>query len=168
MTLAALIFALVAAVILGGAVAAMAFRNLVHSALALAVSLAGLAAGYLSLHAQFVGFAQILVYVGAVAILILFAILLTRGDEPGGQALFSPGFLTGAGIALAVFAVLARVILASRLVSAEIPLAPAPSVREIWQRMMSEDALPLEVIGLLLTVALIGAAILALREKPPG
>ena len=63
------------------AAAAMTFRHLVHCALAMAVSFVGLAAIYLQLHAQFVGFAQILVYVGAVAILIVFAILLTRSGE---------------------------------------------------------------------------------------
>ena len=74
-------FAIIAAVTIAAAVAAMTLRNLVHCALALAVTFAGLAAVYLQLDAQFVGFAQILVYVGAVAILIVFAILLTRGGE---------------------------------------------------------------------------------------
>ena len=63
---------------LASAVAAMSLRNLVHCALTLTVTFAGLAAFYLQLDAQFVGFAQILVYIGAVAILIVFAILLTR------------------------------------------------------------------------------------------
>src|SRR5216110_977453 len=68
---------------LAGAVAAMSLRNLVHCALALTVAFAGLAALYLQLDAQFVGFAQILVYIGAVAILIVFALLLTRGSDIG-------------------------------------------------------------------------------------
>ena len=166
MTLHALIFFLVAGAILGGALATMAFRNLVHSALSLAVSLLGLAAAFLLLHAQFVGLAQVLVYVGAVAILIVFAILLTRGRETAGQTLFSPGLLLGAGIALLVFSVLAKVILTSRLLSAETPPAPSATAPEIGQRLMTEYVLPLEVVGLVLTVALIGAALLALREKP--
>ena len=74
---------------LAGAIAAMSLRNLVHCALALTVAFAGLAALYLQLDAQFVGFAQILVYVGAVAILIVFAVLLTRGTELPQQTIFS-------------------------------------------------------------------------------
>lgn len=167
MTLAHCIFALVSALLLGGAVAALALRNLIHAALALAVALAGLAAMFLSLHAQFVGFAQVLVYVGAVAILVVFAILLTRGSEAPDQSLFSPGSLAGAGLAAAVFAVLARVILTSQALPRDIPPAPATTVRDIGERLMTTYVLPLEVLGLLLTVALLGAAVLALRDKQP-
>src|SRR6266568_364220 len=79
-------FALIAMVTLGGAIAAMRLRNLVHCALCLVVAFGGLAAVFLQLDAQFVGLAQILVYIGAVAILIVFAILLTRGSEPPQQS----------------------------------------------------------------------------------
>src|SRR5256885_6582976 len=99
-------FAIIAAVTIASAVAAMSLRNLVHCALALTVAFAGLAAAYLQLGAQFVGFTQILVYVGAVAILIVFAILLTRGSEPQQQPILSPGWLAGvfaAGLGLRVF-----------------------------------------------------------------
>ncbi len=76
-----LLFAILAGLTVGAAVAAMTLRNLVHSALSLTVSLVGLALLYLNLGAEFVGFVQILVYVGAVAILIVFAVLLTRSGE---------------------------------------------------------------------------------------
>src|SRR5204863_3772165 len=87
---------------LAGAVAAMSLRNLVHCALALTVAFAGLAAVYLQLDAQFVGFAQILVYIGAVAILIVFAILLTRGAEAPQQSVFSSSWAMGFAIAAIV------------------------------------------------------------------
>src|SRR5438132_8054749 len=74
-------FTMLAIITVASALAAMGLRNLVHCALALTVTFAGLAALFLQLNAQFVGFAQILVYIGAVAILILFAILLTRSSE---------------------------------------------------------------------------------------
>src|SRR6187399_916304 len=74
-------FFVLAAVTLAGAICAMSLRNLVHCGLCLALTFAGLAAAYLHLSAEFVGFAQILVYVGAVAILIVFTILLTRNAE---------------------------------------------------------------------------------------
>ena len=75
-------FALIAFVTLVSATAAVSLRNLVHCALSLTITFAGLAALYLHLNAQFVGFVQILVYIGAVAILIVFAILLTRPAGP--------------------------------------------------------------------------------------
>lgn len=148
---------------LAGAVGAVWLRNLVHCALSLAGALAGLAGIYLWLDAQFVGFAQILVYVGAVAILIVFAILLTGG---GGRArVLSRGWIAGAGIAVAVFAFLSRVMLTSKLLSTGAGPAPDVTVREIGDRLMTQYVVPLEVIGLLLTAALIGAVIIAMPER---
>src|SRR5436309_9143995 len=107
-----IIFTILALLTLAGAIAALSLRNLVHCALALTVTFAGLAALYLQLDAQFIGFAQILVYIGAVAILIVFAILLTRGSEPPPvRSIFSSSWAVGAAIALVVFGVLARMIL---------------------------------------------------------
>ena len=104
---------ILAALTLSGALAAMCLRNLVHCALALAVSLTALAAVYVQLDAQFVGLAQMLVYVGAVAILMVFAILLTRSQESAPQSIFSSSWLAGAGVAAAVFSVLAAAVLSS-------------------------------------------------------
>src|SRR5688572_9688447 len=78
------IFYVLAILTAGSAVAAMSLRNLVHCGLCLIGTFVGLAALYLQLNAEFVGFAQILVYAGAVGILLVFAILLTRGGEVQG------------------------------------------------------------------------------------
>src|SRR6478735_8308211 len=99
-------FGVTAFIILASGIAAISMRNLVHSALALTITFAGLAAAYLQLGAQFVGFAQILVYIGAVAILIAFAILLTRSSEPPQQSIVSSGWFSGAIVAVAVLGVL--------------------------------------------------------------
>ncbi len=72
---------ILAVVTLVGACAAMMLRGLVHCALALAVAFAGIGTLYLYLGAQFLGLAQLLVYVGAIAVLIVFVILLTRGGD---------------------------------------------------------------------------------------
>ena len=103
-------FTILAVVTLASAVAAMSLRNLVHCILMLTVTFAGLAAFYLQLNAQFVGFAQILVYVGAVAILIVMAVLLTRGSERPRESVFSPTWFVGVGIAATVFGVLGAMI----------------------------------------------------------
>src|SRR5947207_3407215 len=99
-------FIIIALLTVAGAIATMTLRNLVHCALALTIAFAGLAAFYLKLDAQFVGFAQILVYIGAVAILIVFAILLTRGAEPPQKSIFSSTWAAGIAIAAIVFAIL--------------------------------------------------------------
>jgi NADH-quinone oxidoreductase subunit J len=161
-------FAIIAALTLVGAVAAMSLRNLVHCALCLAVAFAGLAAFYLQLGAAFVGWAQILVYVGAVAILIVFAILLTRSGEPGPARVISKSQVAGIVVTLLVFGVLAAAILSSKIARNEMPEMPQePTVRQIGDQLMTRFVLPLEAMGLLLTAAAIGAVIIAMRDKPP-
>jgi NADH-quinone oxidoreductase subunit J len=162
-----LVFAILTALTLVTAVAAMSFRNLVHCALSLAVAFAGLAALYLQLGAPFVGWAQILVYIGAVAVLIVFAILLTRGGGAEPQPILSPSWGVGVAVAVLVFAVLTGAILFSSPARRQPPVKPEPTVRNIGIQLMTRYVLPLEAVGLLLTAAAIGAVIIALRE-PDG
>ena len=162
-----LIFVILAIVTLAGAIATMTLRNLVHCALALTVAFAGLAGIYLQLNAQFVGFAQVLIYIGAVAILIVFAILLTRGAESAGQNLFSSSWWLGVVVAGAVFGVVSGAILTSKAIAPRASTPPQVSVHQIGEELMTKYILPLEVLGLLLTVALIGAVIVALQERRP-
>ena len=157
-------FMIIAVVTIAAAVAAMSLRNLVHCALSLTVAFAGLAMAYLQLDAQFAGFAQILVYVGAVAILIVFAILLTRGSEPARQSAVSPGWTAGIAVSVAVLAVLVWAINHSLVMKSSVPAKPEVTVKQIGDALMNKFVLPLEVIGLLLTAALIGAVIVAMKE----
>jgi NADH-quinone oxidoreductase subunit J len=131
------------------------------------VTFASLAGLFLQLDAQFVGFAQVLIYIGAVAILVVFAILLTRGSDPPRERLFSSSWAWGAAVALAVLTVLATAILSSSQLAREPGSAPPASVRQIGEELMTQYVLPLEVLGLLLTAALIGAVVIALQERQP-
>lgn len=158
-------FAIIAVFAVAGALAAMILRNLVHCVLALMVAFAGLAGLYLQLGAQFVGFTQILIYVGAVAILIVFATLLTRSNEPREPAVVSPGWVTSSLVAAAVFGILACSIRSSVISKLPIPLRPEVTVKQIGDALMFQFVLPLEVIALLLTTALVGAVTIAMREK---
>ena len=162
------LFLLCAAVVLAGAVAAMTLRNLVHCALSAAGAFAGLAAVYLQLDAQFVGFAQFLIYVGAIAVLIVFTVLLTRGAELRHAASGAPASpWMGLMIATLVLACLVWSITASPgLAGRRAPDIHAPSVNQIGWRLMNQYVLPLETLGLLLTAALLGAVVIALREPP--
>jgi NADH-quinone oxidoreductase subunit J len=161
-------FAIIAALTLVSAVAAMSLRNLVHCALCLALAFAGLAAFYLQLGAAFVGWAQVLVYIGAVAILIVFAILLTRSSEGKPQPVLSRSWGVGIAIAVMVFGMLAKAIMSSSLADNMPPAKPEPTVRQIGDQLMTRYVLPLEVIGLLLTAAAIGAVIIAMKDLGKG
>jgi len=160
-------FAIIAALIVAAATAAMTLRNLVHSALAVAVAFGGLAAAYLQLDAQFVGLTQILVYVGAVAILIVFAVLLTRGGEAPEKSVFSASWIWGVLITVLVFATLAWAVMHSFASQREPAQKAEVTVKQIGDALMTKFVLPLEVIGLLLTAALIGAVIIAMRDETP-
>ena len=160
------VFYLLAALTIAGGLAAVLLKNTVHCALSLTVAFAGLALLYLELDAQFAGFAQILVYIGAVAILVVFAILLTKGSETPKDGVYSKNWFVGLVIAAGVFAVLGWAVLQS---AAALPhqAAPAPTVTvlEIGNALMGRYVLPLEIVALLLTAALIGAVIVAMHEK---
>jgi NADH-quinone oxidoreductase subunit J len=159
------VFYLISALAVGGALAAMLLKNLVHCALALSVSFLGIAFLFLRLDAEFAGFAQILVYVGAVAILVVFAILLTRAAELPKDGVFSKTWLAGLGIAAGVFAVLAWAVLQARPWLPNETAAPQVTVNEIGQALMGQYVLPLEIVAALLTAALLGAVIVAMNEK---
>ncbi|HTI99028.1 MAG TPA: NADH-quinone oxidoreductase subunit J [Dongiaceae bacterium] len=159
-------FYILAALTIAATAAALSLRNLVHCALALSVAFIGLAAVYLQLDAQFVGLAQILVYVGAVSILVVFAILLTRNDEAT-KPLVSRFSVAGAATALVVLGVLTWAIDKSEFTHRKLPPAPAATVRQIGDALMTHYVLALEVIALLLTAALIGAVIIAMHNEEP-
>ena len=160
-----LIFGLLSILTLAGAAAAALLRNLVHCALSLSVTFVGLALMYLSLGAQFVGLSQILVYIGAVAILVVFAILLTRGAG----ALTPHRLIAAAGWRLGwIASVAVGLVLIFALVRSPLPAsgdqAAKVTVLQIGQALMGPYVLPLEVVAILLTVALIGAVIVAMPE----
>jgi NADH:ubiquinone oxidoreductase subunit 6 (subunit J) len=159
------VFWLIAALTLAGALAAVLLKNTVHCALAVTLAFLGLALLFLRLDAQFAGFAQILIYIGAVAILIVFAILLTRGSEAPESGVFSRTWLLGLLIAAGVFAVLGWSVLQSVRALPAQTAAPQVTVHDIGAVLVGRYVLPLEIVALLLTAATIGAVIVALHEK---
>src|ERR1700759_4507736 len=123
-------FVVLAGLTMLSACAAMTLRNLVHCALALALTFAGIGALYLYLGAQFLGLAQLLVYVGAIAVLIVFVILLTRGedsDAPQSRRSAALGIL----VSVAVFGVLAWALVRSFAMHAAPRTVASIGVREL-------------------------------------
>lgn len=159
-------FIMIAVVTLGAAGTALSLRNLIHSVLLLIGSWAGIAAFYLWAGAEFVAFAQVLVYVGAVSMVVLFAVLLTRqsrGDiaVPRDSVRRAISALMVGG---AVFAVLVYAVAFSRL-PAGAEAEPTVTVHELGMDLMSTHAAALLVVGLILTVALLGGVVLASTDR---
>jgi len=165
MTLALL---LIAFLLLGAAVAAMLSRNLIHSALLLVGAWAGIAAFYLWAGAEFVAFAQVLVYVGAVSMVVLFAVLLTRQGATAAPVEFDSvkrmigGLITAGGVA----GVLLGAILGTPMDVTAAPPPAAISVRQLGAQLMGPHAAALLIVGVILTVALLGAIVIAAVDKP--
>ena len=146
---------------LAAALAAATVSNLVHAALWFAAAFIGVAAFYFLLGAEFVGLVQVFVYVGAVAVLIVFTILLTRRNQENDR-----GFkFSGVAIALVVFGFLVWAILGSPDLKVAAPANVAITVKQIGQTLMTDYVWPLQCVGLLLTAALIGALVLVMEEK---
>lgn len=159
-------FVVIAIVTLVGALSAATLRNLMHAALSLVVTLLGLASFFFLLGAQFVGLALVFIYVGAVAVLIVFTILLTRRDSQESAPSVGAGRTwTGVLIALAVFAALTWAVLRTESLSIVPPHVRALTVKQIGQTLMSAYVWPLQCVGALLTAALIGALVLVMEEK---
>ena len=154
-------FILIAILTLGAALAAATLRKLMHAALSFAVALVGLASFFFLLGAEFVGLALVFIYIGAVAVLIVFTILLTRRDV-GKDRGFNWG---GVLIALAVFGALTWSILKTQSLAIVAPHIRALTVKRIGEALMTSYVWPLQCVGLLLTAALIGALILVMEEK---
>ena len=159
------VFYIIAGLSVAGALAAVLLKNTVHCALALTIAFAGIALLFLELDAQFAGFAQILIYIGAVAILVVFAILLTRGSDTPKDTVYSRNPLVGLVIAVGIFAILGWAVLHSTALLPNETAKPAVAVIDIGNALMGRYVLPLEIVALLLTAALIGAVIVAMHEK---
>jgi NADH-quinone oxidoreductase subunit J len=141
-------------------------RNLFYNALALVGTLFGVAGIYLLLEAEFLAISQILVYVGAIATLITFAIMLTRGIMFGHTSPTNHQFLPASIMGVLFFIVMAGVISSGPWSGAGEPLtASAESmIADLGVAFATTYVIPFEAVGVLLLVALVGAVMLA-RDK---
>ena len=151
-------FVFIAALVLGGGLGAVTARNVAHAALFLLLSLAGVAGVFILLVAEFLALVQILIYGGAVTIVLLFALMLTRQEEFA-QVRDNPQRPLAAIAALAVLGVLAVAFLGER--GREVQPLDGPSIKEVGSELFTQWAIPFEIASLVLLVALIGAIIIA-------
>lgn len=169
MNLPLLIFLLIALVTLGATAVAFALKNIIRSALLLVVSWVGIAAFYLWAGAEFVAFAQVLVYVGAISMIVLFGIVLTRRTPvsvadttvaPSMRALL--GIASGGLVALAILWGILGADLPQTTTNAP---APAVSMHALGLELMGQYSGAVLITGALLTLALLGSVILAAQDK---
>ena len=154
-------FAAIAILTLAAALAAATLQKLMHAALSFAVMFVGISAFFFLLGAEFVGLVQIFIYIGAVAVLIVFTILLTRHDLEKVRGFNWSGVI----VAVAVFAGLAWAISKTKSVSIVPQQVESVTVQRIGELLMTNYVWPLLCVGVLLTAALIGALILVMEEK---
>ena len=161
-----IIFWILTVITVLGAIFAITLRNLIHCVLSLILFFLGIAGHYFLLRADFIGAVQILIYIGAVAVLMLFAIMLTRhvtGDE-GPREVLGGKWWAGMGTAVIIAGLLWAIIRKDALAQLLPAGTAATSVAEIGKALVADWVVPFEAMAVLLTAALIGAVVIALEE----
>ena len=169
MTSEQIIFLLVALFTLGSGFMVVTTRNLVHAALWLVATLFGVAVAFALLNAAFLAVVQVVVYIGAIAILFIFAVMLTRKDMRDQGPQMNPNWWVGALLSVLTFVGLFFLLQGWSGLSktaADIP-AGFDSISELGNALVSPDAyvLPFEVASVLLVAALVGAVYVAFNRK---
>ena len=168
-TLIMIVFFLLSALILGAAIMVVTVKNIIHSALWLITSFFGVGALYLLMEAEFIAIVQVLVYVGAISILILFAIMLTRHVTGEGVRQLYQRWWIALLVAAMLFGLLILPTVYNYNWSVVTPQPGQPEAiatsLELGKAFMQEYLLPFELASVLLLVALIGAIVIAFEER---
>lgn len=164
-----IIFLVVAALILGSALLVVTARNLIHAALWLIVTLFGVAVLYALLNAGFLAVVQVVIYIGAIAILFIFAVMLTRADLLDRSPQLNRGWWFNAILAILTFGGLIWLFQTWNgfaKVAADVP-AGFDAVGSLGNALVSPDLflLPFELASVLLLAALVGAVYVAFSRK---
>lgn len=156
-------FMMLAMVIVVSGIMVVTFRNLIYSALSLILCFTGVAGLYLHLQSEFIAGVQVLIYVGAIAVLILFVIMLTPNlVKAKTQPELGKRIINAAGT-FALF-----VVMGGALIWSSWPpcfQATPLGVKELGKGLFSAYLLPFEILSLVLLAALIGALVLAKKEE---
>jgi NADH-quinone oxidoreductase subunit J len=150
-------FYVLAALTLGAALGVMVARGLFHAVLLLVVTFIGIAGFFVLLSAEFLAMAQIVIYVGAISVLLLFAVLLTPGESRRNPetAMLAPAVL----LSVALAAVMLFVVVDANWT--EVNDSPVVGAQELGRALVGPWVIPFEVASVVLTAALVGATMLA-------
>jgi len=149
--------------VIGGGLLVVTLRNIIHSAIAMMVCFGSLAGMYALLGAPIVAAAQVLIYIGAISVLILFAIMLTQAGDANLPSPFHRQVWLAALTALLIIGLIGWAVIQTDWQAAATTVAV--SVSAIATALFTDYALPFEVLSLLLLVAIIGAIYLARRPE---
>jgi NADH:ubiquinone oxidoreductase subunit 6 (subunit J) len=149
--------------VVGAGVAVVTLRNIIHSAVAMMICFGSLAGLYVLLGAPIVAAAQVLIYLGAISVLILFAIMLTQAGDAAIPAPYHRQLPVAIVVALSMLALVVWAIIQTDW-GGTVEVATA-GVDAIATALFTVYALPFEIISLLLLVAIIGAIYLARRPE---
>lgn len=156
-------FAILALLMIVSALKVVTTKNIVHAALWLVLVLAGVAGQFLLLGAEFVGVTQILVYIGAVIVLLLFGVMLTKASIGDEENINMPNRVLPAVIGTLMFAVMSYSIIASYR-GEELPKETVTNAARVSDSIFSDFIIPFEAVSVLLLAALIGAVVIARKE----
>jgi NADH-quinone oxidoreductase subunit J len=169
MTVDQIVFLVVALVTLGSASRVVTTGNMIHAALWLIATLFGVAVTFATLNAGFLAVVQVVVYIGAIAILFIFAVMLTRKDLRDQGPQLNRNWWFGALLAGMTFVGLFFLLQGWSGLSQTAGVYPSgfDAVAELGTELVSPDAfvLPFEVASVLLVAALVGAVYLAFNRK---
>ena len=156
-------FSIMAAVMIGSALKVVTTRNVVHAALWLILVLAGAAGQFLLLGAEFVGVTQVLVYIGAVIVLFLFGIMLTKASMGDDEDVNLANRPIAAAVGTLLLAIMAYATI-DFWRDAELPEDTRTSAATVSDSIFSDFIVPFEATSVLLLAALIGAIVVARKE----
>ena len=156
-------FGVLALTMVAAALRMVTTRNVVHAALYLVVVLAGVAGMFILLGAEFVGVTQVLVYIGAIVVLFLFGIMLTKGSFGDDDGVTGERRLVAGLVGLLVFGVMAAALVES-FEDAELSRSGPSTTAELADSIFSDYIVPFEAVSVLLLAALIGAIVVARRD----
>lgn len=143
----------------------VSLRNIFHCALALILCLSGVAGIFILLNAEFLAVAQVLIYVGAVSILMVFAIMMTA-DVASRRVVQTNQNALVAFFACVVFAIgVVALVFGTTIWNEATQALPADNVMVIGKLLMTRFMLPFEVVSVLLLASMIGAIVLARKES---
>jgi NAD(P)H-quinone oxidoreductase subunit 6 len=165
--LADAVFYLIAGITVGSAAVVAFARNIVYSAVALLGTFAGIVGIYFYLAADFVAVVQLLVYIGGILVLTIFAVMLTHRIADVKISNRSVAPLPALALAGVIFLTMARAILEASWKTAEAPPDPGPTTYAIGDAFLGPYVLPFELASLVLLAAVIGSIVLsrkAVRE----
>ena len=158
-----IVFLILAGLMAGAALVVVISKNVVHAALMLVVTLAGSAALFLLLGAEFVAWTLVLVYIGAVIVLFLFGVMITRAQVGAGSSVDHARKWPAALVALATFVVLAGTAVVF-FEDEELVADAATPTETIGDAIFNRFVIPFEAVSFVLLAALIGGIALARRD----